>query len=131
MTDTQVIQQPTLGDIIQVEPRLEAVLRRAEAIHDGGGPCFCARALFYGWGRFRHNCFRQQIELLVGFRRAPHWGGPDWLFSLDAYNAVRDAIFQAMPPCRNCICQGGMVYYIGDHLEGVAERPARCLTTTA
>ena len=91
----------TWGELVEAEPRLEALLQRARCIEDDGTqPSFCANAYWYGW-RPSENSFREFLIRLVGWEAE---SADPRLKTSAAYDAVYDKIYNALPDCRNCIC---------------------------
>lgn len=85
---------PTIKDLIKIEPRLSALLQRAEAIKDTGGRSFCANRVF-------------ALELKPTLYKLVGWDAETQnkvLNSEAAYNVVYDAVYNKLPDCRNCGC---------------------------
>jgi hypothetical protein len=92
---TATATQPvTWEQLARTEPRLSKL--RAEAMQvDGSGEEFCANRVWY-------HQFKQRLMPLVGWERAAH----PLLGTERAYDVAYEAIYQALPVCRNCGCFG-------------------------
>jgi hypothetical protein len=82
----------TWRTLIELEPRLTALYRRAKAVRDQHGPSFCANAVWYG-----HLGLKNQLVMLVG------WEGPTdgnkQLRTEEAYNLAYQKIYDPLPSC--------------------------------
>jgi hypothetical protein len=89
-------QMRRFQQLCQQEPRLLQLYRRVQAIRDNhSNPSFCANAHWYGRGMGP----RAELEDLVGF----HAENPELRTSRD-YDVAYDALYDALPGCRNCSC---------------------------
>ena len=85
--------------LCQVEPRLKELYERAKAVKDDRSTnWFCPQAV---WGGY--SGLKAEMTALVGWHAesdAPR------LRTCEAYMAAYAAIYNALPPCRNCTCIG-------------------------
>lgn len=79
-------------DLVRIEPVLGSLMRDAADTLDAGGQWFCANRIWY-------QRFKPRLELLVGWHRD---AGPESLKSADAYEVAYEAIYMALPDCREC-----------------------------
>lgn len=91
--------------LIIEEPRLLEVFQIARSINDDfAQPSFCANAHFYGWIEHlegvRPYGLKAQLSELVGDSQR----GRAVLGTREAYDAAYEVIYNALPPCRNCLC---------------------------
>lgn len=83
------------------EPRLIPLLAEAAAtIDDPNEPSFCANEVFFGYGNVRAG-LKWRLSHLVGWNAESNDPG---LCSTDAYDAVYERIYEALPNCRHCGC---------------------------
>jgi hypothetical protein len=75
-----------------LEPLLGSLMREAASTLDAGDESFCANRLWY-------QRFKPRLEAIVGWHRQ---AGPDVLKTAEAYDAAYEAIYMALPDCRNC-----------------------------
>jgi hypothetical protein len=87
--------RPTLDDLIALDPRIGLLLHEAATPRDDGSArSFCADEAFLGR-------FKPRIAQLVGWWRRDR---DEVLSTSAAYDAVFDAVYDLMPPCRRCAC---------------------------
>lgn len=92
----------TWAKLVKLEPRLAGVLAEARAVKDDKSkPVFCANAAWYGYGANR-NGLREKVIRLVGWE-AERKGIPE-LRTQAAYDVAYHHVYDALPPCRDCIC---------------------------
>ncbi len=85
----------TAQDLAVLEPGIVELLREAELVKDDGtAESFCPNVIF-------GTRFKPRILALVGWERPEK---DPVLSSSAAYDVVYDAIYNPMPPCRNCFC---------------------------
>lgn len=83
----------TLEQIVAIEPKVRYLIDEAKAV-DGSGERFCANELWYGPGHLKEAVCR-----LVG------WDAKDSrLTSCEAYDVAYQAVYDALPPCKDCLC---------------------------
>lgn len=83
----------TFEELCQIEPRLLALYRRAQAVKDDKRkPSFCANRVWY-------TEFKPELCRLVGWEAE----NPA-LRTEEAYDLAYDTIYDVLPPCRNCWC---------------------------
>jgi len=77
------------------EPRLASLLAEAKGIRDCGTTrSFCANFMFY-----KLRGLKDRLQSLVGYDAA----NPR-LRTSRAYDLAYTAIYEVLPPCRNCAC---------------------------
>jgi hypothetical protein len=90
----------TWREMVKLEPRLGALLREAQKV-DGSDPHFCANDVWYGYegGCYAGRGLKRQLCQLVGwYARRPELRG------CDCYDVAYMKIYDALPPCRDCLC---------------------------
>lgn len=89
--------RPTWNELVEKEPRLNDLLRKAKEIKDPGPSkkkSFCANKIW-------RDEFKWQVEELVGWYAKK----PDPLLSSSkAYDVAYQTIYGELPACRNCYC---------------------------
>jgi len=101
-TPSRIQGEPiTWDELVELEPRLEALLQKAQSIEDDKSKkSFCANAAFYGFDGYEG--LREKIRNLVG------WEVYDVIDprvqTASAFDAVYRKIYDALPDCRNCWC---------------------------
>jgi hypothetical protein len=88
----------TFEQLCQLEPRLEDLLREARS--HKGGRSFCANAVWFGYGEYRHRSFKRRLQELVGWKRKDN----PILSTREAYDLAFHTIYQALPDCGDCLC---------------------------
>jgi len=84
-------QKLTWHGLTKMEPQLLALYKEARAV-DGSTEHFCANAVWYE--RFKPRLFH-----LVGWEcRNPA------LKTQEAWDLAYETIYDALPPCRDCLC---------------------------
>lgn len=86
----------TFSQYCELEPRLIDLLKRAQSYAACDEECFCANAVWYGSGGIK-----QALCDLVG------WDAnvvDSRLAGTSAYDVCYEAIYEALPDCRNCAC---------------------------
>jgi hypothetical protein len=78
--------------LAELEPLLGSLMREAASTIDTGDKSFCANRVWY-------QRFKPRLEAIVGWHRH---SGPDVLKTAEAYGAAYEAIYAALPDCRNC-----------------------------
>lgn len=98
----------TWQKLVELEPRLQALLNEARSAADGKY-CFCASDKWYGTDGPRSG-LKHRVMQLVGFeRKPPSTLMPEVLLqSHTAYDVAYQTIYGALPDCRNagCDCMG-------------------------
>jgi hypothetical protein len=80
-------------EIIEREPRLNELLKKAEEIKDdGSGEYFCANEIWY-------RDFKPQLNKLVGY-----FTENTVLNTSECYDIAYQKIYNVLPGCRNCGC---------------------------
>jgi len=98
--------QDSWNSLCRFEPRLLDLLKTAEAIKDDRAkPAFCANAIWYHGimqdGTVLPHSLKWELTQLVG------WEANTNLLNLrtsGAYGIAYNAIYDALPACRNCSC---------------------------
>lgn len=84
--------------ICDLEPRLQELFNEAKAVQDDPSKeSFCANTVWYGYSG--QKGFRPRVVELVGYNAT----NPQ-LATNEAYDTAYQVIYEALPPCRNCIC---------------------------
>ena len=85
----------TWGELIEIEPRVEA-LRKEAAAADGSAPDFCANDLWF--------CrFKPRVTKLAGWdAEKPELRTPE------AYDLAYQTVYNQLPACRRCGCACGV-----------------------
>jgi hypothetical protein len=88
----------TWEELVMVEPRLGELLQHIQQIKDDGSKSsFCANVEWY----YRTNpSLKLIMTYLVGF----HAAHPK-LRNMENYGVAYDILFDALPDCRNCMCE--------------------------
>lgn len=81
-----------------LEPSLGKLFDEARSHDSDGDPRFCANAAWYGYNG--HDGLKPRLLRLVGFERAE--GRHPVLSTPEAYDEAYDAIYGALPDCREC-----------------------------
>ncbi|MBM4070268.1 MAG: hypothetical protein FJ271_15130 [Planctomycetes bacterium] len=82
-------------ELVAHEPRLNDRLIEALSIPDDGG-YFCRDEAWQG-----RRGIKDSLSHLVGFGSCHH---DSFLATQQAWDVARDALLEALPPCRNCGC---------------------------
>ena len=77
--------------LIKIEPRLLALYDEAKAV-DGNAEHFCANTVWY-------ERFKPRLFSLVGWE----CGNPA-IRTQEAWDLAYETIYEALPPCRDCLC---------------------------
>jgi hypothetical protein len=90
------LNTPTWNELIKLEPLLAGLLEHAKRVKDDPTrTSFCANDVWYG-------VLKPELVSLVG------WASPNpsghVLASSKAYSVAYQKIYDALPPCRNCLC---------------------------
>ena len=99
-TDPTPARTITWERLIELEPRLADLYRRAKNVRDDKRRRpFCANRVWKGRGH--KLSFRDEVTRLVG-----HWAETEHeeLKTSLAYTTAYQRIYDALPPCRNCAC---------------------------
>jgi len=106
-TATQGPQRPSFEQLARLEPRLSALLLKAQAIKDDPAKeSFCANQRWYGYGAgHQEGGLRAEVEELVGWAVEDRGSDPR-LSTSAAYDVAYHTIYNALPDCRNCACVG-------------------------
>ena len=100
--------KPTWNELVAAEPRLADLLRDCRAV-SADDPRFCANAVWYGYtkeDRLADNSdgwgygLRGRVSRLVGWSCK----GNPVLGTEAAYRVAYRTCYDALPPCRECIC---------------------------
>jgi hypothetical protein len=97
----QPAQDLTWKELAKLEPRLKKLLKEARAVKDPGGEAFCANAVWYGYGRYSGNGFKERMNRLAGFYAE---SDNKRLKTMEAHGLVYDKLYSALPNCRKCLC---------------------------
>jgi hypothetical protein len=99
------MERLTWGQLIKIEPELEALRQYAASVKDPGDtPSFCANAIWYGHNRtdrYRGAGIRGRVIVLVGWYAS---GADPRLQTQAAYDLAYDTIYNELPGCRGCLC---------------------------
>lgn len=100
LSDMAEAKRRLLLEIALLEPQVLVLVREAAAIQDdGAADGFCANDVFYG--HHGRRSFKRAISRLVGwYAESNH----PRLRSEQAYDVVFDAVYSALPDCRDCTC---------------------------
>lgn len=89
--------------LVELEPRLETLLRRAQTEWATEPAEYCAMRMWYGHPSPRDG-LRDTVSDLVGWT-AKHRGAHPELCTSLAYDIAYETVFDALPPCRGrCGC---------------------------
>lgn len=92
----------TWDKLVELEPRLTSLLAEAQSIRDDKSkPVFCANSVWYGY-HLHDGGLREKVIQLVGWE-AQRKGVPE-LRTQAAYDVAYQHVYDALPPCRNCLC---------------------------
>ncbi len=94
--DTTPSQPPRWRELVAAEPRLAALLARAQRV-DGSDPHFCTNAVWYGYEG--HEGIKPSLRRLVG------WAADRVELRTEAaYDVAYQVVYGVLPPCRACAC---------------------------
>ena len=92
--------KPTFADLSEVEPKLRELYEHVIAIQDdSAAPYFCANEIWHGWRTWHGRGLLDEMTKLVGWSaRNPK------LRTAQAYDISYRALYDLLPPCRDCAC---------------------------
>jgi hypothetical protein len=90
----------TFEELCRLEPKLGELLQEARS-HKPQGRSFCANAVWYSYGQYRHRGLKSRLRRLVGFERRERHA---ILSTPAAYSLAYQTIYRALPDCRRCSC---------------------------
>ena len=92
----------TFPELVSLDPQLGELMQEAQSHSSKGNPQFCANAVWYGYAG--HQGIKPRLLWLVGYERPGERNTV--LHTAAAYDVAYDAIYHALPDCRDCACGG-------------------------
>lgn len=96
--------RPPIERLVEMEPRLAALLAEARGTRPEPGVPFCAGVVWYG-----PTGLAKELARILGPRRVPEWQGADdpELYRIEAHDAAEAALYASLPDCEpGCFCSG-------------------------